>query len=425
MKLLVISHNPVSRHNAMGKTLASLLADFPPEEVCQLYIYPAYPCQGVCGSFYRITDLEVLESFLLMGLPGGTVEERHIGGDTPGFGTRKEVLLYGSAKNKRPLRRLLRDILWSCGTWDNGKLRSWMEREKPDCIFAAGGDGLFLYQIALTLSRRYAIPMVGYICDEYYFLSPEKDWISRLRQRLLKGKMEDFLARSSHLVVISRELERAYGSRFALPVTVIMTGSSRDIAAQVKCAGPIKRLTYLGNVTYGRCHALAAIGRALDKMGSSAVLEIYSAQPDPAMDRCFAGINSLVFRGFVQGAELENVWAQAQLMVHVEDFSPRNVELVRHSISTKIPDCLASGIPLLAYGPEKTASMAYLMEMDCAFTAVEEGQLERVLYHALHCEEERRNKAQNGLAVAQRNHQAKVNSVQLKSLLRQVVEGAS
>ena len=43
MKVLIISHNPISNQSNMGKTFLSLFSQFDKEELCQLYIYPVIP----------------------------------------------------------------------------------------------------------------------------------------------------------------------------------------------------------------------------------------------------------------------------------------------------------------------------------------------------------------------------------------------
>ncbi len=425
MKLLILSHNPVSRHNAMGKTLAAFLDAFSPEEVCQLYIYPAYPREGVCGSFFRITDRQILNRWLLGPPPGGTVDPSDIGRDYPGYDSPQEERIYQNRWRKGPFFRWLRDLLWAGESWFHPGLKQWLDREQPDCILAAGGDGCFLYRIAMKLSQAYSLPLVGYVCDEYYFLSPK--WpLAALRQRQVQNTMEAFLQQAAHLVVISRELEQAYAPRFFLPVTVLMTGASLPIRRRARWEAPVTTLVYLGNLSYGRCRSLAAIGRALaeieDQTGWHATLEIYSAQQDPAFLQAFSGISTICFRGFVSGDAVAAAMDRAQLLVHSEDFSPENVALVRHSVSTKIPDCLASGIPLLAYGPGETASMAYLMEHDCAFVSVEEGLLIPVLEQALFSPELRRQKAEAALALARRNHDRRANSLRFKALLESLRE---
>ena len=62
MKVLVISHNPFSTYQNMGKSILSLIGGFNKEELSQLYIYPSIPDVEQCNSYYRITDKEVIVS---------------------------------------------------------------------------------------------------------------------------------------------------------------------------------------------------------------------------------------------------------------------------------------------------------------------------------------------------------------------------
>lgn len=424
MKLLVISHNPISRHNAMGKTLRSFLSSMKKEEVCQLYIYPAYPCEDVCNSFYRVTDKDILKSLLGFGLPGGEVEGKDIGRDAPSFESRQEEILYSSSRKKTPLCRFARDILWSSAPWFNRKLKSWMERERPDCIFAAGGDAIFLYQIALRLSREYDLPIVAYLCDDFYFTASPKGAAGRLWHHLRKRKMEAFLNKATHAVVISPEMQSAY-RRFPVPLTAILTGSSREIRRTIHAPKTISSLTYMGNLSFGRYRSLSAIGKALEqinrKNGTQIRLDVYSGQENQEAQTAFANILTIRFHGFLTSGEMEAVWSRAQLLVHVEDFDPCNADLVKHSISTKIADILASGIPLFAYGPKQTASMAYLQRNACAFTAVEENLLEKELVSALFNQRKRNTVAENALAAARKYHDRDINSQRLRRILERAV----
>ncbi len=78
MKVLLLSHNPVTTYNNMGKTFLSLFSAFRPEELCQLYLYPAVPDTACCGSYYRFTDREAPAFHL-----GPACRRR---GDQPRFG---------------------------------------------------------------------------------------------------------------------------------------------------------------------------------------------------------------------------------------------------------------------------------------------------------------------------------------------------
>ena len=105
------------------------------------------------------------------------------------------------------------------------------------------------------------------------------------------------------------------------------------------------------------------------------------------------------------------------MLLHAESFEPDCVERVKHSVSTKIADYLASGVPVVAYGPEGIASMAHLKRWDCSFSATEPERLEDTLLRALTDAERRRTVAENGLRTAERCHDRETVSNAMREIL--------
>ena len=73
-KVLIISHNPLTTYESMGKTFSTLFASFSNDEICQLYIYPTIPNVDKCSSYYRITDKDVLRSYYKLKVNGEEVK---------------------------------------------------------------------------------------------------------------------------------------------------------------------------------------------------------------------------------------------------------------------------------------------------------------------------------------------------------------
>lgn len=98
MKTLLITHNPVSTHQNMGKTILSLFDVFPTQELCQLYIYPSLPDTDKCGAYFQVTDKDVLQSYRSM-----KVNSREIFPQTNKhdlFSDPEDFALYRNRKNK-------------------------------------------------------------------------------------------------------------------------------------------------------------------------------------------------------------------------------------------------------------------------------------------------------------------------------------
>lgn len=424
MKILIISHNPVSAQSSMGKTFLSLFSEFDSSELCQLYIYPTVPNESRCGSYYRVTDKEALKSVITRKRIGGEIAPERITEEQGIYENAGDESLYRSRKNKSALRRLMRDAVWMLAPWYNRELRMWLDREKPDCIFVAPGVAKFIYDFALKISRERDIPIVTYVCDEYYFVKRPDTALDRLRLGLLKAKIDKLMKKTSHLVVISRELEENYSEKFGVETTVLMTGAAFDAPKNIEVRENPKEISYFGNIRSNRFISLGQIGEVLDEInaesGENYRLKIYTSEKNQEILDSLKQYASVELCGFVTGAAFEKTLHEAQLLLHTEAFDEESIDRVRNSVSTKIADSLASGILLLAYGPAEVSSMKHLMRLNCALTATNHEELKNMLLTAFSDESVRRQTVQNALAAAREYHDSAVNSRRLKEILRRV-----
>lgn len=425
MKVLIISHNPISPVNNMGKTLLSLFSEFKQEELCQLYIYPTLPNCRRCSSYYRITDKDVLSALLRRKKVGGEIDPALIRETEGMYENAADQSLYKNRKNKSALRRLLRDAMWDLVNWYSRDLEAWLEREKPECIFVAPGAAKFIYNFALKISKSRGIPIITYICDEYYFVKQPKELLDRLRLRLLKAKMRALMEKTSHLVCISEELKAEYSKEFGVESTVLMTGAASPIADVPQVVAEPQEICYFGNIRCNRYLSLRDIGRELDTInaseGKNYTLKIRTMEQEPEILNCLREIRSIRMCDFVTGEAFDKALHEAELLLHVEAFDEESVDLVRNSVSTKVADSLASGIPLLAYGPEKVSSMKHLLRHECAVAATSRDDLRRMLMTAFSDETARKQAAENGLAVARGYHDSRNTSAKLKEIVGRIV----
>ena len=422
MKLLLISHNPFSSYQSMGKTFVSLFSAFPKEQLCQLYIYPSFPDVDAVASCYRITDRDAIKRVFPFAKAGGEVSPRPYSGSMIENETDKKF--YAKSSNNQPVKRLLRDLVWKLSCWYTKDLQRWLDREKPDCIFLAPGYAKFIYDIALTVSRKRNIPVITYICDDNYFLSEPKTAAGRLWLRLLQKKTRQIMDGSRLVVAISQEIAQQYSKEFSIKSEVIMTGASISIAETLPQRKEIKTFSYFGNLDLNREKSLAQIGRVLDEInaqqGSSLCLNIHTGDEPPAE---FTDIKSIHMGGFLVGDAFRKAFLGADCLVHAEAFDEENRDIVKGSVSTKIADSLASAIPLLAYGPAGIASIEHLRRNDCAFVAGSYEELKTVIGRLLEDGEKRSRISANAKVAAERYHESSANSKKLRAIVKQIVEG--
>ena len=423
MKVLVISHTCFSTYNNMGKTFCSLFSEFEKEELCQLYIYPSLPDVDVCSSYYRVTDKDVIKSLCCFRAFGKKIDPS-LNNQTEyrQFENRRDEALYKKRGNTSAIARILRDLLWVIGKWYDKNLESWIEKEQPDCIFLAPGYAKFIYNIAFKISKKYDLPIVTYICDDYYFVKKPSDFIGSLQFSLLKTKIKKLFKRTKCLITISEEIKILYEEKFKVKATVIMTGANENIFVNNHI--PEKtgdKLCYFGNIGANRAVSLKDIGEVLDQInserGSNYQLHVYTSETEKNITLA----ESMKVHNFLYGAEFEKTFISADFIIHTEAFDSRSMDLVKNSISTKIADSLYSGIPMIAYGPENISSMNHLFRNDCAFIANSKVQLKEVLLEAFDNEERRKHISHNAVKTAKRFHNRKNNSMKIKDIFEEIL----
>lgn len=412
----------------MGKTFLSLFCQFEKEELCQLYIYPTLPNVDRCSSFYRVTDKEILRSLIPGKKAGREIAKEQIRETEGLYEQPKDESLYRNQKNKSASRRLLRDAMWCVGKWYNRDMKAWLDREDPACIFVAPGAAKFIYDFAIRISRDRGIPIVTYICDEFYFVQESEQKLEKLRLKLFRTKMQALMANTTHLVTISEELKEAYVHTFGVKATTLMTGAGISAAESVSKEQP-KQICYFGNVRANRYVSLLQIGRELDAIngenGTDFRLKIFTMEKDEAILAQLRQAVSIELHPFVTGADFEREFRRAQLLLHVEAFDEESIDRVRHSVSTKIADSLASGIPLLAYGPEQVSSMKHLLRNGCAIAATSREQLHEMLIQAFQNENARNEAATRGLAIAKSCHDSKKTGLQMREILEDAIKSGT
>lgn len=422
MKVLLISHNSLSTFQNMGKTLASLLFDFQKTELCQLYIYPTVPDTDKAGSYYRITDKDVLRSYYKFRVRGKEIEPNL--NQHSSFENADDESFYKKRNNKKASRKLLRDLMWKLSHWYNKELEAWLEKEKPTCIFLAPGNAKFIYDVALKISKKHNLPIITYICDDYYFVKKPKGVLAKLNRHSLRKKIKKTMIKSQHVITICDELNEAYYKEFSVPATTVMTGAGFPIAEKPQDIKEPKSISYFGNVRCNRFYSLAEIGSTLDKINSERNTDyklcIYTSEKDTDILSHFDGIKSIKLCGFVTGDEFKKAFLSSDILLHTEAFDEKSIDLVKHSVSTKIADSLASGIPFFAYGPESVASVKYLLKNDSAITATSKDELYDKLALAFGNEALRNEKTLNALACARSYHDADSVSQNVRKLFEEI-----
>lgn len=422
-RVLVVSHNVFSPNSSMGRTLMNFFKGWDRECLAQLYLHMEVPTTNMCTNYYRVTDFENLKkrSCKTGNIFGEKDIDETLATERADCGVQAKMYQYG--RKRKPYMYVGRNMLWGLNKWDNSKLNKWLDEFNPEVIFFASGDYAFLYKITLRIAKRKNIPVVTYICDDYYFIKQKSIsllyWINQIQ---FSHTIKRLFQKNKQVISICNKITEDYTKEFNVNAHTIMTSTFLERKTNQPYNSPIK-ISYLGNLGYKRYIPLTEIGRALKKIsGGKVLLDVYSTESRDEVLCYLTKDNGINFMGAISYDKVINIMHESDILVHVEAMDDLCREKVKYSVSTKIADTMACGTCLFAYGPEDIASIEYLKDNNCACVVTDKKQLESELLKLVTDEKLRAEYVENALQTAQKNHCIETNAEKFREILSEAVK---
>lgn len=431
MRILILSNTAWDNQNSFGSSFSNIFEDMQGIQIANIYCRYGNPNNSVADYYFQITEKSLLKNLKTKSIPSG----KQVFAD--GQGTiqlsDREQTTFDTARMKRwQILFWARDLIWLVGRWCSPQLRAFIDDFKPDLIFQPVYYSNYLTRMALFLKNYTNAPMVGYISDDCYTLrqfslSPLY-WLDRLHKR---KKVKKVIQQCELLYVISEIQKRDYEKIFGVPCKVLTKSAdfSGDPPVKSQYHTPLQ-IVFTGNIGTNRWKSLAMIARALqtiNRNGVRAQLRIYTATPLTDKMRAALDIDGSSFlMGPVPASEIPRIQSDADMLVHVEALDLKNRLAVRQSFSTKLVDYFKAARPILAVGPHDVASIAHLIENDCALVAETVKQIEAALEAVLADSGKLDDFSENAYACGRAHHDKAVMQQMLQADLNRVVkEGRS
>ena len=369
-KVLIISHNPLSRVNNNGKTLASIFKGLPEENIYQIYLNADIPDYSKDCHYLRINEKQIVRSLLKM--KNFCCEEVE---STPDIVSRATVRNRNFANHTK---RLLRECVWKIGFWQS-RLGEWLKDKSFDVVFFMAGDGMFAYDVYRFVMDHSSSKGCVFFTDDYILGRTSRFPAALLRQKLLKCKMQKTLRITEELYVISDEMKNAYKDIFGLDGYVVRnflsertTRVAEEQIEQNEQNGELV-MVYAGGLHYNRWKVLSEIAHALKEINriseTKCFLKIYSAQNiSREITDSLTIEGASEFCGGAPASQIADIYAKADILLHVESFDKKAVASTKYSFSTKIPEYLSANKCVLAVGPAEVASVRYLADFACVIS---------------------------------------------------------
>ena len=380
-KILIISHNPLSKVNNNGKTLVSLFDGVPKENIYQIFLNNDIPDYTECCQYLQLNEMQILHS--IFGRNNVCCQEIE---PNPDKVSSASVKIGTFAINGK---RLLRECIWKLPCW-KAKLKKWLLDKSFDVVFFMAGDGLFAYDVYRFVMDNISGKGCLFFTDDYVLGKASFSPLAHLRRYLLKRKIKITLQNVKDLFVISDEMRHAYKEIFSMDSYVIRNFSVErknfDSENEISTSDNSLNITYAGGLHYNRWKVLSLIADNLKKINelseNKCFLNIYSSQK--ISKEIIDSINvegASYFCGAASASQIAEIYSKADILLHVESFEKKTIASTKYSFSTKIPEYLSAEKCVVAVGPSEVASIQYLSKFTCVIDNKENisGILEKLI----------------------------------------------
>ena len=398
------------------------------ENIAQIFSNTKKPCKGHCDTLYQITDHRMMQRWLGKKIETGVIfhyddlEDEWTDTDLE-LGSEVAEVAYKFGRKHTPFTHLLRGLLWCQRFWCTEKLNKWMDDFKPECVFLAFSDDYFIPQIALYVAKRYNVPIVSCIGDDYYFnskktLSP----VYHLYKGIYRRLIDKVLSWPGSAMYISDKIRDKYNSEFGMDGETVYLASTieRKPFSVINMEHPV--ITYFGNIRMGRNNSLNDIGYALGKINTDYILEVYSNEGDEQYYGVFNENPNVKFMGSVSYAQVQKRMAESDITVIVEGLSEQDINLSRYSLSTKAADALASGASILTYGSLESGIIDYMQSTEASAVCTRKEDLETCIRALIENPEMQKKYYNQAIVMTERHHNRRASCTVSEGVISKAIE---
>lgn len=348
----MVNSQSIYKDNATGITMRSILSHIPGDNVMELYRYE--PSNRACDKF----DIKSIQ------IPPQSMPLNYCLRKMLRLDNYKEKDSIAITSYESSVNYSLKDIarIYFKAAAENSFLvpsRGFLniiDEFRPTCIYTMGGS-FFVGKWVLFLSKRYSIPIVVHYMDNWRETAYTQDKrLFKLHKRINK-QLDEMENRMSYGMVISDYMGEAYTKKYHKKYLSLMNTVS---VVHIPHTNSNKiRIVYAGGLHLGRDKILRDVAECVNKR-KDYTLYIYTSDKDKkAYGFEFFGLN-VTFKDYVPHEKIVEVYKNSDVLIHIESFDPKTVEYTKYSMSTKIPEYMAAGRPIICYAPNCLAAYKYI-----------------------------------------------------------------
>lgn len=371
-KVLVVSAAPINRVDATGITMSNLFAGWPIDRIAQIYDSTSAPDPAYCTRVWRFSSNDIASVRLAKQALGRFRTSRGrpiaVSGNTP-------TVQVQNFSNDLGLLAAVGDVVPFRAS---PTLLEWADEFAPDVIYTLLG-GSRICGLVVQLSKRLGKPVVPHFMDDWPSTLYESHRLRSLFRGVMTRRLTEVFRRAPLGLAIGSGMAEAMNARYGKKFDYFMNcvECSGGISVIKNSDSNVVRFGYVGGLHLNRWRTLLALAKTLETMtcsGISLSFEICAPARDIELyGKHFSSFGSVSRLFSVPPDQVPDVLGSYDVLVHAESFLPEDSRFTKLSVSTKIPQYMAAGRPILAIGPNSLSSIQYVEQSQAGLIATEEG----------------------------------------------------
>lgn len=421
-KVLIISNAVPNEDNATSITLMNMFSGWPQTQLAVIHTSLDKSVDECIYPVFKLSELKYLNNdrtssgALLNNIRSSKSEVKGVHGATSDSSVKSRILNYvhtlgSSYKALLPYKY-------------SNELNKFISDFSPDVIYSPLGS-VAIMDIVHKISEKFHIPVVPHFMDDWPHTVYEDDfWL--LFPRLKKGKLlKKIFERTKVGIVISEKMAGEYRAEYRKVFVPLMNCVDyRELNSSTDVQPTSKKIifSYFGGLHLLRWQILKIFFQSLinqsGEFQNRLECRIYTSEADRNKYKHeFDNLQEVVFCQRVSQNALLAEMIKSSYLIHVEAFDDKIKKYTRLSISTKIPDYLLAQKPIIAIGPDDSASIEYLRDNNCAHVISDLKDLHDSLLFKKILTGKNNLIVQNALQLFLRNHDKKNQHQILRSIL--------
>jgi len=422
--------NPVT---GTGVTFSNLFRDWPKERLATVTHDSVDLSTDVCNQYYYLTCNEIIPIAPFRWLGRFFLNSRRKIQKNPLDSPNVSGKPIYNRLTKYLANKVIRPCLGEAGIPNRGvlteELKSYVRDFKPDVLFTI--LGLIPYiDLVNQLQETFNLPVVVHLMDDGvtvpYYHGLYGGYIRRNYTRLFENLLPRTAVRLGICPTMAQTYQKRYRLTFSDCQNTIDVAHCSSVAMGRTEVGRPPRLIYVGSILetsqYQSLIDICEVVKNINEHGKQLRFDIYASHRLFGQLRSTLEIHPMIRFHDAPTDDLTffKLIGNADILALPVNFDARSRRFIRLSMPTKVPTYLASGRPILVFGPSGTAQVDYAKKEKWGYVVDQRDfdQLKHAIIHLLEDPSLRQRLHDKAIQVASQNHDIDLVRTQFREHLR-------